>query len=202
MAKDISRCFKNINRSVSDFYFFLLFLMGKPFVYFINGVSGVGKTTVVETMIQTNPSQKTVLLKFDDIGIPSYEEMVEQYGSGEARQKAAVEQRIDIITTKYHDADTVILEWQSNGAFIKQAFETKQHTAYEIMLLICDDAEITRRLTQRGQPDLANPDMFNRQKYLKQQAQEGGWKMIDTTNLDTDEVKRIVLQQINKKVIV
>ncbi len=61
--------------------------MEHPFIFFLSGASGVGKTTILAELKTQNRFLDCVFLHFDSINIPSVEEMIEQTGSSEKWQE-------------------------------------------------------------------------------------------------------------------
>jgi hypothetical protein len=63
-----------------------------------------------------------------------------------------------------------------------------------IILIDCDDATRTLRLMEnRNQPELANPTMMNWASFLRREASEGGYEIMDTSRMPLDaSVYRIV----------
>lgn len=56
------------------------------------------------------------------------------------------------------------------------------------MLVHCDDAARTHRLrNERNQPDLANPDMMNWAKFLRGEAEAGGFELLDTSTISIED---------------
>lgn len=56
------------------------------------------------------------------------------------------------------------------------------------MLVHCDDATRTLRLrNERNQPDLANPDMMNWAKFLRGEAEAGGFELLDTSKISLED---------------
>lgn len=168
------------------------------FVYFIDWVSGVGKTTVVNTLKSENLEKKILFLNFDDIWVPSFEEMVEQYGSGEKWQEAMTYKWIEKILSEYQNYEIVVLEWQVNLEFIRKWFAKFSFDNYRIILVTCSEQEIYNRLNQRNQLELANENMYNWQRFLINQANEFGVDIVDTTDLSEQQVSNYfknILQQ-------
>jgi hypothetical protein len=52
----------------------------------------------------------------------------------------------------------------------------------------CDDATRTHRLcNERNQPDLANAEMMNWAKFLRREAEAGGFELLDTSKISIEE---------------
>jgi len=68
---------------------FLIYWINEYYI-FITGASGVGKTTTVR-MLEKEYSEKFTFYYFDSVGVPSNEEMIRVYGSGENWQRITTE---------------------------------------------------------------------------------------------------------------
>jgi dephospho-CoA kinase len=155
------------------------------FVLFITGVSGSGKTTILEHLSGISDLQDTVYLHFDSIGIPSEKEMTKNYGSGKNWQKEATNTWITKIISKYKEKSLVIIEGQADIKFIIDAFNKHKFTNYKVVLVHCDRSSRDARLKEkRNQAHLANDDMENWARYLKQQALKFNIPILDTTQHD------------------
>ncbi len=56
-------------------------------IILITGTSGSGKTTILKAIENKLPPSETSINYFDDIGIPSTEEMIKKHGSGDKWQE-------------------------------------------------------------------------------------------------------------------
>jgi hypothetical protein len=78
----------------------------------------------------------------------------------------------------------ILLEGQMRPSVVAEAAKTQGIDEYSLILVDCDDATRSRRLRLgRGQPDLDNPMMTNWAKYLRDEARDGGYEIIDTSCL-------------------
>ena len=143
-----------------------------PKIIFLSGVSGAGKTTIVELLQKRNLSNKTVkFLFFDSIGVPSHEEMVRKFGSGKQWQKAMTYRWIETIMRDYAQERLVIIEGQTELTFIDEACKFYGVPDFKIILIHADSQVRHKRLqTNRNQPELINPKMDNWANYLYRQA--------------------------------
>jgi hypothetical protein len=129
----------------------------------LTGASGSGKTAIAEA-IRTGQPDLAEVLHFDSIGVPSPEEML-TWGGGGAWQRAMTLTWMDRIAAKIQDMRggqrPVLFEGQMRLAFVREGLLAARITDARVILVDCDDATRTRRLvTNRGQPELANPDMM------------------------------------------
>ena len=164
-------------------------------IYFITGVSGVGKTTLVSQLETKYQNKPWAFLHFDKIGIPTVEEMVRDFGSGAKWQEAKTYEWIEkLIQT---DREKVFFEGQVNLQFIRNGFSRHRFTRYRTVLLDCSEEVMRKRLVMdRSQPELFTPEMLNWLKFLRDQAREFNATIIDTSNLSKEEL----LQKFEKKI--
>ncbi len=162
-------------------------------IYFITGASGSGKTTTLKLLEEEN-KKNFAFCYFDSVGVPSGEEMEKQYGSGENWQKSMILFWVKEMKEKYLDQTPTILDGQMRISFIDEACKQNGVNEYVIILFDCSDMERTKRLIKRGHPELANPDMFNWAKYLRNEATNRGAIIIDTSNFSIEESKKTLLE--------
>ncbi len=158
-------------------------------LYFITGASGSGKTTTIKT-IEKNKMLDVVFCYFDSVGVPSNEEMIKQYGSGENWQKATTSFWIKEIKEKYLNEKSAILDGQMRLSFITDTCKENNLTNYEIILFDCNNEVRSKRLIDRGHPELVNPDMMNWAKHLREEAKNLNARIIDNSNQTQEESVR------------
>ena len=168
---------------------FVLPDMTDKFIVFITGASGVGKTTLLENLrAKYGVSEKWEFLKFDSVGVPSGEEMIRDFGSGENWQRQTTFEWIDKMVNRYPDKELIIMDGQVNLDFIISGFENRKFRNYQIVLIDCSQETMVRRLIdERQQAWLAGEDMKNWLKFLRDQADRCGTQIIDTTSIDKQE---------------
>lgn len=143
-----------------------------PFILFITGVSGAGKTTVLKQLCSELAQQSVACFHFDSIGVPSVEHMVQQYGGPSQWQQAMTEKWVDTLLTQYAHKTLLILEGQMNLHFIVDACKKHNCSNYKIILIHVDNVIRHERLrANRNQPELINKDMDNWADYLHRQAE-------------------------------
>ena len=171
-------------------------------IFFITGASGVGKTSLVDSLKEKYGSRNSwVFLHFDSIGVPSPEEMIKQFGSGENWQKEMTYQWIKILLNEYQDKNVIIFEGQVNLKFIRDGFSQYNFSNYEIILIDCDEDTMGKRLTHdRNQPELLNDDMKNWLKYLRNQANTFGVNIIETSSINKIAVMKEFEKILNKRI--
>ena len=168
----------------------------------MTGASGVGKTTFLESL-QRKYSGRTdiVFRKFDDVGVPSLEEMNEKFSWPAEWQRITTQKWIHSLLYE-EDAPIIFLEWQVNIDFIYAWFAEYDFTNFQIILITCTEDEMLRRLTdERWQPELATGDMRKWRRLLTEQAWKYGVPLIDTTHRDEKEILREFQKIISPKLI-
>jgi dephospho-CoA kinase len=160
-----------------------------PHIIFITGVSGAGKTTLLNALQAQLSDANIEFLNFDSIGVPTEKEMIEQYGSGAAWQKATLHQWIKKIITNMRTEKFVILDGQVNMDFIKEACREHAIVNYSIILVHCDNHIRHERLNQyRNQPELINAAMDSWANHLRKQAVDNNVSTLDSTSLSIDQM--------------
>jgi len=160
-----------------------------PKIYFFTGASGAGKTAFLEAMTKEYDSNKAAFLHFDSIGVPSDQEMIKQYGSGTAWQKAMTFAWVKKMLTEYSDKKLIFFEGQTNLLFIKESCAKYNLANYKIIFLHCENKVRHLRLTEmRNQPELINNEMDNWANYLMNHAIEQNALVLDTTNKTMPEL--------------
>lgn len=150
-------------------------------IYFLIGVSGSGKTTAAKELEKTRNDIK--FCYFDSIGVPSNEEMIREYGSLENWQKEKTIEWVKKIKENYLQNDSVLLDAQTRPEFIHIACEQNNVENYQVILFDCSDAVRSQRLISRGQPELANENMKNWAKLLRDQCKEYNYNIVDTSDI-------------------
>jgi broad-specificity NMP kinase len=150
---------------------------------FVTGASGVGKTTTLMLLQQRRPD---ILVRYFDEIIPPLEEMIKRYGSGEEWQRQNTIKWISRIKAEDLGSAPVILDGQARQAFVEEACSLAGLSDYRIILFDCEDAVREKRLFRRGHPELANNQMKNWARYLREQAANRGDPIIDTTWLTVE----------------
>jgi 2-phosphoglycerate kinase len=159
------------------------------FICFITGASGVGKTALAELLeIRYRDRKDIVVLKFDTIGVPSVEDQINQFGSAVKWQQAATQRWVSKMVREVVKP-VIIIEGQVNFDFINEAFTAEKFTNFAALLIDCDEAEMERRLREeRNQPELANPAMRNWRRFLREQAEQRGAPIINTSDKTKEEI--------------
>ena len=136
------------------------------------------------------------MLRFDSIGVPSPEERIAKWGSRGGWQRAMTIEWLDRIARE-RDALPVLFEGQMRLAFITEGLATAGIAEARIVLVHCDDTTRTHRLcNERNQPDLANPDMMNWAKFLRGEAEAGGFELLDTSKISIEDSVEYVCERL------
>src|SRR5271163_2602488 len=131
----------------------------------LTGASGSGKTSIAKA-IASRYREHVDVYHFDRIGVPSVEQMIANYGSGEAWQRAMTNEWLARIAATPHMGRHVLFEGQMRFTVISEAAAAAGITGYTLILVDCDDATRTKRLAfDRPRANLANPTMMNWAKH-------------------------------------
>ncbi len=167
-------------------------------LYFLIGSSGSGKSTAAESIKSMNIPGLTTL-DSDSVKIPSVAEMIEMYGSTEAWQRENTIKWTKDIKEKYLETSNVLFDVQSRPSFIDEACSLSGIDSYQIILIDCADDERKRRLIEeRGQPELANDQMMDWARYLRENCHGTNCQIIDTTYIEKEESLKKLLSIITK----
>jgi dephospho-CoA kinase len=147
----------------------------------LTGASGSGKTTLARA-IETRRGSRIEVRFFDSIGVPSEDQMVAEHGSGEGWQRAATIAWMHRIARVVRSGQKVLFEGQIRFSFLYEGLAAANVVDYRLILVDCNDATRTHRLvTERRQPELANPTMLIWAKFLRDEAERGGHEILDTS---------------------
>jgi len=145
----------------------------------LTGASGSGKTAIADAVASRYAGLVDVY-HFDHLGVPPLEQMLVQYGSGEAWQRATTFQWMARLAAMPR-GECTLFEGQMRLSFVIDAAAAARITDYALILVDCDDAIRKRRLTtDRSSPDLANASMMNWAKSLRDEAKQMRCRILDT----------------------
>jgi hypothetical protein len=163
-------------------------------IVILTGASGSGKTTIAEKIAEQCP--EACVFRFDSIGVPSPEKRIAGWGSGEGWQRAmTIEWLVKI--TKEPQPLPILFEGQMRLEFIKEGLAIAGIGEASVILVDCDDATRTHRLcNERNQPGLASAEMMNWAKFLRSEAEAGGFELLDTTKLSIEESLEYVCERL------
>ncbi len=166
-------------------------------IFFVIGALGAGKTTTLKNLEKTNPEDFHYCY-FDSVGVPSNEEMIKKFGSGENWQKETTKYWVEKIINESLDTKSAILDGQISPSFIEEACKENSIDNYEVVLFDCSDEIRKQRLIDRGHAELANDQMINWAKYLRNESLSRKYKVINNTNLTKEGSKEMLLNLLNE----
>jgi dephospho-CoA kinase len=153
----------------------------------LTGASGSGKTTIARAFADRYPALAQVHY-FDQIPVPSLEEMAAQYGSPEEWQRLKTIAWCHKLAERLESHPNMLFEGQTRSEFVRQGQKEAGIDDVRIVLVDCDDATRVHRLTHdRGQPELAGERMMKWAKFLRHEAELEGEMILDTSRLSVDE---------------
>lgn len=160
-------------------------------IILITGASGSGKTTILKAIEQQLPANKISVNYFDDIGVPSVEAMIAEYGSCVKWQEAITHKWIEKLT-KITDKEFIFLEGSFNPEFAKN---------YSRLFCIHADRAIRemRLIKLRHQPELVTEDMENFAQILKSNTLKMGGIVIDSSMKKADIIAGEIIDLIRNK---
>ena len=153
----------------------------QPAILVLTGASGAGKTTLVHALDALRlPGVGGYF--FDSIGVPSPEEMVRRFGSGDGWQSAMTEEWIARLLRNDDGVRVAVLDGQVRASMARDHLVRLGAPRWQIALADCGHAERNARLHgPRAQPELATGDMDCWAAYLRGQADALGLPVIDTS---------------------
>jgi len=169
----------------------------------LTGASGAGKTTIARSIEKLGLPNCEVHF-FDSIGVPSVEQMRREYGPehepGGAWQRAMTLDWVRRIRAILQCGTSVLFEGQMRIAFMKEALAENEISGAHIILVDCDDTTRAERLhVHRAQPDLANVDMMNWARYLREEARAADIRVFDAGRLSVAECVGAVVEQLHER---
>lgn len=174
-------------------------LLSTPLFVFITGASGAGKSYLTQVLERELDPKFVRVEYFDRIGVPEFEDMVKEYGSGEKWQEAMTHQWVQQLVSE-KDKKVVILEGQFNPQFAVDACNDLGITHYSLILFHANKKVREHRLIEhRVQPELANETMDNWAEFLKHKTQELGGTIINTSDSDIHSPLNEIMKAIENK---
>jgi energy-coupling factor transporter ATP-binding protein EcfA2 len=155
--------------------------MSSKAFYFITGSSASGKTTLLKGVINSIYPKLTAYY-FDEIGIPTIEEMNVKFGGPAQWQDYSVRKWIERINLS-ESANIIVLDGQARPKVLFDVARELAITSLHITLIECShEVRRERLLKTRIQPELDNLDMYAWAAYLRGQADALNLEIIDTTD--------------------
>jgi GTPase SAR1 family protein len=160
--------------------------MSSKAFYFITGSSASGKTTLLQGVINSVYPKLTAYY-FDEIGIPTIEEMNVKFG-GPARWQAYNVRKWIAKINQSDSASFIVLDGQARPRVILDTVKGLDISSIHIALIECSHAERRKRLLEkRVQPELDNLDMYAWASYLRGQEDALNLEIIDTTEKNIED---------------
>ena len=129
--------------------------------------------------------------------MPSIEQMIAKYGSGEEWQRANTIEWMVKIARVPKPGRKQLFEGQTRLSFLAEGAATRGLN-YRAILVDCDDETRLKRLTiDRGRPELANKELMNWARYLRHSARIKGCEIPDTSLLSVDESVSFVSERLD-----
>jgi RNase adaptor protein for sRNA GlmZ degradation len=160
----------------------------------LTGASGAGKTAILKSLRQPATTAGIELFNFDSIGVPSNEEMIRDFGSGENWQRTKIVEWIQRIARRLPE-HSIIFEGQMRISTLLEALKQANLPQAKIVLIDCSDSARAYRLNVlRQQSELNHERMRNWAGYLRREALSEGIQIVDTSNLSVEEAAGLVLK--------
>ena len=110
-------------------------------------------------------------------------------------QRVKTLEYVDRIAADARPDRPILVEGQMRLAFLRAALAEPGLTGARVILVDCDAATRTDRLTrERRQPDLANPRMMGWAAFLRREARSFGCEVLDTSSLSLAGGVEVVLR--------
>lgn len=168
--------------------------MPTPFVI-LTGASGAGKTSVACWIEERRP--EILVLQGDRIGLPS-DDVMAGYGPtdepGGPTQRGFALYWLERIAEELRSGKPVLLETQCRIAFLQEAVRLHRIANARILLLECSKESRAARLQQRGQPELANAQMSDWSRFLRDEAEQFGCEILETSRASVPDTAAHVLR--------
>jgi dephospho-CoA kinase len=172
-----------------------MFNLTTSLIILITGASGSGKTTVLKELQKSLPYEQISIFHFDDIGVPSLETMIQEYGSPENWQQAMTELWITKLS-KIKETKLIFLEGSFNPEFAINTLRKLSIKDYKLFCIHSDRAIREQRLQhQRNQPELITNNMEKFAQLLKQKTIEHEGIIVNNNN-STGEVVQDIIKNI------
>ena len=156
-------------------------------LYFVTGASGSGKTTAIRRLEETDTAGFQFCY-FDSIGVPSPEEMEKEYtAKGKDWQQEKTLEWVEKIKSEYLPKTEVLFDGQMRPMFIEQSCKENNVANYQVILFDCNDEVRTQRLIGRNHAELANEQMMNWARYLREESKKNGYIVIENSSRSPEE---------------
>lgn len=175
-----------------------------PILLLLTGSSGCGKTYLCQELKAYIDSSRAVIHHFDSIGVPPHGQMIAEFGSGEAWQRAKTHEWIGRLI-EIEDKVLVIFEGQYNPHFAIEALARFEVENWAMAVVTCEQVIWEQRLRGlRGQAFLITDAMRNWARVLREETERLGGSVIDTSasdlNANLKDVVRLINPLIEKRI--
>jgi len=164
---------------------------------FILGASGSGKTSNVKN-IESKNQDKYHFAYFDQLGVPSEKEVIEKHGGWEKWGLQRLNNLVQKIKEDYIENQVTIFDVQNKPENIENVCKEFGIINHTVILLDCSDEERKNRLMQRNQPHLITGSLLTWAQFLRDEAAQRGYIVIDNTNLTVEEGFKKVEQKVKE----
>lgn len=171
--------------------------------YFITGVSGVGKTATMKSLMKLLSPDKFDIRDFDERGVPD--------GGGEIWHAKETRHWLDVATANAHNRKSTIICGFNEPTRIQEA-KTEQHPNTTLILLNASPETIEKRLrnrypTKESEKEIERASGDSLEKFIegcvyylplmRKNFEDGKFPIIETDNKSPDEVARAVVNYID-----
>lgn len=173
-------------------------------IYFISGVSGVGKSSTIKHLKESLKSEKYDIRDFDERGVPD--------GGGLEWLNSETRHWLDIAKHNAKNRRHTIICGFVNPELFKDVYEKYRDISYELILLHAKEGTIESRLRKRHstQESIKEIERASGQSFddfiknstgfapeLKKIFEQYGYNIISTDNKEPEEVSREIIDYIN-----
>lgn len=166
----------------------------QPLLLWLTGASGTGKSTAFHLLKTRNQDKAWCFIHQDGEPVPRRDAVDAQTAQMSNIQEFLAHFWVEKIARQ--QADVVVMDAQAHPRFVMEACQRFALTRYRIVLLHSEWETMVRRLAQRGQVELATPDMQNWSQHLLVYAQNTNLPIIDTSQLAPENVAAWIENQI------
>jgi len=169
-----------------------------PKIVFVTGASGAGKTYLIDATENSFSHPKLLYARFDQVGIPPRETMIEKCGSEREWQRMTTHEWVRRFVEEHTDKHLFVFEGSFDLNCASEACEKFGISSYRMIVATVSDTVMKERLEGRGQPELANSDMIGWSRFLRQQGEQNGALILDTSQMDTSAAVGEVIKEASR----
>ncbi|BCM90735.1 hypothetical protein IAD21_02595 [Abditibacteriota bacterium] len=169
--------------------------MNSPFLLWLTGASGVGKSTAFHLLEARNKGRQWRFVHLDGESVPARDVVNAQTAQMSNIQEFLAYYWVEMFVNDEHEV--IVMDAQAHPRFVTEACQHFGLSRYCIVLFHSDWEVMSARLSQRGQPELATPEMQNWSAHLLAYAQSTNLPVIDTSHWTPEEVVEWIEAQVN-----